>query len=178
MMTCSKIYADIPFAHRQHRHAGHCSRIHGHNWTIKLTFACEEFDSNGFVVDFGNLKYIKKWIAENLDHACILSSDDPLKDKIIGAVPEVYQLFEVPNASCEGISVHLWNVFSHLLNEHEGGRVWIAQVDLCEDGHNATAYVPPAAELRKMRESMNASVGHTASSRSREKASLTKEVLA
>ena len=49
MMTCSKIFLDIPFAHRQHRHSGHCARIHGHNWTLKLTFACNRFDKNGFV---------------------------------------------------------------------------------------------------------------------------------
>ena len=60
MMTCSKTYSDLPFAHRQHRHAGHCSLIHGHNWELKITFACEEFDKNGFVVDFGNLKYMYK----------------------------------------------------------------------------------------------------------------------
>ena len=67
MLTCSKTYRDIPFAHRQHRHDGHCALIHGHNWAITLTFACRETDANGFVVDFGDLKYLKTWIAQNLD---------------------------------------------------------------------------------------------------------------
>ena len=55
MITCSKLYKDIPFAHRQHLHDGHCSQIHGHNWDIKLTFSCKELDAMGFVVDFGKL---------------------------------------------------------------------------------------------------------------------------
>ena len=77
MLTCSKTYRDIPFAHRQHRHDGHCALIHGHNWAIKLTFACRETDANGFVVDFGDLKYLKTWIAQNLDHACLFNESDP-----------------------------------------------------------------------------------------------------
>ena len=47
MITCSKLYKDIPFAHRQHLHDGHCSQIHGHNWDIKLTFSCKELDAMG-----------------------------------------------------------------------------------------------------------------------------------
>jgi len=150
MMTCSKTYPDVPFAHRQHRHSGHCSLIHGHNWTLKLAFACERLDKNGFVVDFGNLKYIKQWIADHIDHACMLAADDPLKDRIVKAVPEVYRLYEVPNASCEGISTHLWEVFSELLYENEGDRVWIAQVDLLEDSKNATCFTPSVEEIRQM----------------------------
>ena len=150
MITCSKTYTDIPFAHRQHRHRGHCSMIHGHNWTIELTFACDEFDENGFVVDFGNLKYIKAWIAEHLAHAGILAADDPLKDDIINSVPEVYRLHEVPNASCEGISTHIWEAFSRLLCQREGRRVWISQVRLWEDSKNMTTYTVPESAARKL----------------------------
>jgi 6-pyruvoyltetrahydropterin/6-carboxytetrahydropterin synthase len=71
MLTCSKTYKDIPFAHRQPLHKGHCSKIHGHNWTIVIEFEATELDANGFVVDFGNLKYLKAFIDEHLDHACL-----------------------------------------------------------------------------------------------------------
>ena len=53
MMNCKKTYSDIPFAHRQHLHDGHCALIHGHNWSFTVTFSCHETDLNGFVVDFG-----------------------------------------------------------------------------------------------------------------------------
>ena len=58
-LTCTKTYFDVPFAHRQHLHDGHCSFVHGHNWDIRVTFGCERTDENGFVVDFGKLKFLK-----------------------------------------------------------------------------------------------------------------------
>ena len=50
MFTCTKIYRDVPFAHRQHRHSGNCSFIHGHNWGIGLEFGCKQLDERGFVI--------------------------------------------------------------------------------------------------------------------------------
>src|SRR5690554_5711471 len=76
MITCTKVYSDIPFAHQQHTHDGHCSFIHGHNWSIEVTFEASELDENGFVVDFGKLKFLKQWIEDNLDHACLLNESD------------------------------------------------------------------------------------------------------
>src|SRR4051812_26092027 len=64
MLTCRKTYTDIPWAHRQHRHDGHCAYLHGHNWSITITFGCREPDENGFVLDFGKLKFLKHWIDE------------------------------------------------------------------------------------------------------------------
>ena len=69
MITCKKTYTDIPWAHRQHRHDGHCAFIHGHNWSITIIFGCHATDENGFVVDFGKLKFLEEWIDTHLDHA-------------------------------------------------------------------------------------------------------------
>jgi len=146
MLTCRKTYRDIPFAHRQPWHDGHCALIHGHNWAIGLTFACSEPDANGFVVDFGRLKYVKRWIDEHLDHACVLAVDDPLKGALIAAAPEAFKLYEVPCTSCEGLAQHLWQVFNELVMRHESGRVWVTQVELWEDSRNAATFVAPVAD--------------------------------
>ena len=82
MLTCSKTYRDVPLSHRQPRHPGRCSRIHGHSWAITLTFAADEPDEHGFVVDFGELHYLADWIDENLDHATVAASDDPRLDEL------------------------------------------------------------------------------------------------
>ena len=103
MLTCSKTYRDIPFAHRQHRHDGHCALIHGHNWAITLTFACRETDANGFVVDFGDLKYLKTWIAQNLDHACLFNESDPESDALLAQFGQLFKAYILPNTSCEGL---------------------------------------------------------------------------
>ena len=90
MLTCKKTYRDIPFAHRQHTHDGHCVFIHGHNWSITLTFACREVDVNGFVIDFGKLRYIKNWIDERLDHACLFNENDSEAQKNVERLQEPF----------------------------------------------------------------------------------------
>ncbi len=141
MTTCTKKYSDVPFAHRQHLHDGHCSFVHGHNWDISITFACEELDENGFVVDFGKLRFIKSWIEEHLDHACVLAKADPLKSALISAAPEAWKVYEVDSCSCEGLAAHLLEVFDAMVRENTSGRVRVMSVEVSEDRKNAaTAY--------------------------------------
>jgi 6-pyruvoyltetrahydropterin/6-carboxytetrahydropterin synthase len=142
MLTCTKTYQDIPFAHRQHRHDGHCALIHGHNWAITLTFACSETDKNGFVVDFGQIKYLKAWIDENLDHACLLNESDPEKDNLLAQFGHLFKPYILPNCSCEGLALHIYEVFAHMVRAQTEGRAWITQVEVEEDTKNKATYRP------------------------------------
>lgn len=144
MFTCSKVYTDLPFAHRQHRHAGHCQLVHGHNWSVRLTFACRELDANGFVVDFGGLTFIKRWLEENLDHACVFNADDPLREQLVASAPGAWKVHVVDCCSCEGIARHLHGVFDPMVREHSGGRAWIQEVGIEEDSRNSATYRPQA----------------------------------
>ncbi len=140
MLTCKKTYHDIPFAHRQHRHNGHCALIHGHNWAITLTFTCKETDVNGFVVDFGQLKYLKEWIDRHLDHACLFNADDPEREKLIKHFGPLFRVYTLPNCSSEGLAEHLYGIFDPMVREQTDGRVWITQVDIREDSKNSARY--------------------------------------
>ena len=140
MLICKKTYFDIPFAHRQHLHDGHCSFVHGHNWDISLTFACDKTDENGFVIDFGKVKFIKKWIDENLDHACVFSKSDPIADKLVFAVPEAWKAYFVEQCSCEGLAKHFFEVFNTLVREHTNNRAWVVAVEVSEDKKNTACY--------------------------------------
>lgn len=142
MFTCRKVYQDIPFAHRQHSHPGHCSFVHGHNWSIAITFGCQERDPSGFVVDFGELHYIRNWIEEHLDHACLFNESDPLKEQIINAAPEVYKTYILPNCSSEGIAEHLFQIFQPMVLEETNGRAFISQIEIVEDSKNSATYTP------------------------------------
>jgi 6-pyruvoyltetrahydropterin/6-carboxytetrahydropterin synthase len=143
MLSCSKTYRDIPLGHRQPFHPGHCSRIHGHNWAIRLTFAAKETDQNGFVVDFGDLKYIKTWIDENLDHACAISSKDPHLARMEKLKEEgLIQLLVIPDASCEGLAKHLFQTFDPMVRDRTSGRAWISSIELHEDSKNSATYAP------------------------------------
>ena len=139
MTTCTKKYFDIPFAHRQHLHDGHCSFVHGHNWDIFITFACDRLDENGFVVDFGKLKFLSEWIGKNLDHACVFAHSDPLKEKLVGAAPEAWKIYEVDSCSCEGLAAHFLEIFDALVRENTNNRVWVCCVEVSEDKKNSAA---------------------------------------
>lgn len=140
MITCKKSYRDIPFAHRQHLHDGHCALIHGHNWTFTLTFACKDTDANGFVVDFGKLAYIKDWITDHLDHACLFNQDDPEKDKLLADYGELYKAYVLPNCSCEGIAQHLFETFNPMVRQATDGRAWITSIEIEEDSKNSAKF--------------------------------------
>lgn len=140
MLTCKKTYSDIPFAHRQHTHDGHCALIHGHNWSITLTFACHKTDKNGFVIDFGKLKYIKNWIDEHLDHACLFNEDDAAARKMLTDFGNLFKTHVLPNCSCEGIAQHLHKIFDQMVRSETDNRVWITMIEVTEDTKNSAVY--------------------------------------
>lgn len=146
MLTCRKIYADIPFAHRQHSHEGHCRFIHGHNWSIHFTFGCRQLDANGFVLDFGKLRFLKTWIEENLDHACLLNKEDPLREALTSNTAEAWKLYVLENCSSEGIARHLYEVLDPLVREKTEERAFLVEVGVEEDSKNAAFYRPDRKE--------------------------------
>ena len=140
MLTCKKTYSDIPFAHRQHTHDGHCAFIHGHNWRIALTFACREVDANGFVIDFGQLKYIRNWIDEHLDHACLFNENDQEAQTMLKHAEHLFKTYTLPNCSCEGIAQHLYETFDRIVRAETNDRAWIIKVEVSEDTRNSATF--------------------------------------
>ena len=143
MITCTKSYRDIPLSHRQPFHSGRCSRLHGHSWTITLTFEAKELDVNGFVIDFGDLHFLKDWIDLNLDHATALKKTDPLRQECeklekMGLI----KIFWVDCASCEGIAQFLCYTFQPMIEEKTKGRVRLQSLHLEEDSKNSATFTP------------------------------------
>ncbi|BAM02262.1 6-pyruvoyl trahydropterin synthase family protein [Phycisphaera mikurensis] len=135
-LTCSKTFGPIPIAHRQHRHPGRCRLVHGHGWTVRVTFGCERPDPNGFVVDFGGLRAFDDWLDENLDHGILLSREDEAGRAMVEAAPELFKVTWLGVASCEGLAAELMRVFGELLHASEGDRAWIERIDVWEDDAN------------------------------------------
>lgn len=142
MVTCSKIYHDIAFAHRQHRHAGHCALLHGHNWSFKFTFGAGRPDENGFIVDFGGLRFIRAWLEEHLDHACVFNEDDPWREQIVAAAPAAFKIVTVASCSCEGLAEHVFRAVDPLVRSHTAGRAFLVEVEVFEDARNSAAFRP------------------------------------
>lgn len=116
--------------------------IHGHNWGIAITFGCYATDASGFVVDFGELHYIRDWLDTHLDHACLFNADDPLKDRIIQAAPQAFKTYILPNCSSEGIAQHLFDIFAPMVKQETQNRAFIIKIEIFEDSKNSATYQP------------------------------------
>lgn len=159
MHTCQKTYTDIPFAHRQHLHDGHCSLIHGHNWAFTFAFMCDVLDDNGFVVDFGKLKWLKMWIENQFDHKLVLNMDDPLLDwmehnladdisRELGLpFAKLADITVVHNCGAEGLAAYIHKAVNLMLSSPDyvphdwiDRHVKVKAVTVLEDSKNSATY--------------------------------------
>ncbi len=46
----------------------HCSRLHGHNYIIRVELRAAHLDKQGFVIDYGDLTPLKDFIDQTFDH--------------------------------------------------------------------------------------------------------------
>lgn len=142
MTTISKRYDDIPFAHRQAHHDGHCSLIHGHNWSFEFTFclvAGGKLDKNGFIVDFGKLKWLREWLTKVFDHSLVLSREDV---ECAEALRPWARVVVLPGASCEELVEWVANQVQSQLKQVEP-HVTLLRVDLYEDSRNSATHFMP-----------------------------------
>lgn len=52
-----------------HLPEGHqCARLHGHNYIVVVVLGSNELNEDGFVRDYGELKPLKEYIDNTLDH--------------------------------------------------------------------------------------------------------------
>lgn len=138
MITCTKRYEPIPFAHRQPVHKGHCRLIHGHDWVFEFEFAANELDECGFVVDFGGLKPLREWLVKKFDHAFAINATDPeLKRFQQLEADNLCQLAIVPDCSAEGLALFAMHHANELISVLTKGRVWVKRCTVFEDARNS-----------------------------------------
>lgn len=89
-----------------------CSRLHGHNYIVKVHLKSEQLTETGFVRDYNELKVVKRYIDEVLDHRNLNDIMAPLNssaenlaklifDKFKNEIPELYaiEVCETPKTS-------------------------------------------------------------------------------
>jgi 6-pyruvoyltetrahydropterin/6-carboxytetrahydropterin synthase len=59
--SASHVLAGLPEGHK-------CRRLHGHSYRVQVTLHGET-DEHGFVIDFGELKWIRNYIDDTIDHS-------------------------------------------------------------------------------------------------------------
>tara|TARA_X000001316_G_C922003_1_gene36729 strand:- start:2478 stop:2924 length:447 start_codon:yes stop_codon:yes gene_type:complete len=124
-----------------HANHSHCRFLHGYSLAFKFTFGCKELDERNWVVDFGGLKPLKKWLEETFDHKVVLDRQDPM----------LYKFAELENAGLaeltilDGVGVekfaeHAWNKAQWIVDEMTDGRCWVTEVECAEHGANSASY--------------------------------------
>jgi len=143
MITCRKRWDNLPAAHRQPLHDGHCSKLHGHNWSFEIEFYSTERDMNNFVVDFGKLSPVKEFLQKWFDHTLLVQATDPLlqffNDLDAGGV---CVLRVVESASCEGLALFVYDEVTKIVRKLTSGRVQVMRVICYEDTKNSAEYYP------------------------------------
>ena len=110
---------------RQWRATSHCRFLHGYALEVKLVFAAPKLNDNNWVIDFGSLKPVKAWLANNFDHKTLVAEDDPAlplfkqlagwddvelgwrdpkKPKEFISTKPIMDLVVVPMVGCEGFA--------------------------------------------------------------------------
>lgn len=96
-----RITKDVHFSygHRLVKHAGKCSRLHGHNARVQVELSSQVLDEQAMVVDFEHVSgTIGEWIRKELDHRMILWEKDPAAKVLLKAGESIVTLKEHPTA--------------------------------------------------------------------------------
>lgn len=138
---------------RQWAADSHCRLLHGYALGFRFTFAAEQLDARGWVLDFGAGGFgpIRDWLHQTFDHTLLVAEDDPdraeferLRD--LGLA----ELRVVPGTSCERLAAHAFAACQPLVAERSDGRCWIESVECFEHGANSAVYRNPEAVLRQV----------------------------
>ena len=140
----SKRIGPISTGHRQWKHDGHCSYTHGYGRYVEFTFACKRTDHRGWVMDFGDLKDVKKWLEDEWDHRLLLAYDDPLLE-------DFQQLHEKSGVNLnvmtkdygpgiEDSCKYVYDKVNLMIKEKTQGRAWVENVRIYEHENNWADY--------------------------------------
>ncbi len=139
--TSTKTYRNLPCAHRQWKHDGHCAYIHGYSREYTFNFDAESMDQHGWVVGFGDLKELGEYLVEMYDHTMLIAEDDP-------ELPVFKELHEkglcdlriVPDTSLEGSAKTALEKANQLLSRITEDRARCFQVEARENDKNSAIY--------------------------------------
>jgi len=141
-LTVTKTYGHdlgLSCVFRQWRARSHCSKLHGYALSFEITFSARELDENGWVIDFGSLKPIKRHLEDTFDHKLIVAQDDPhLKVLREFAENDVVDMIVLPATGCEAFAKYVFNWVLRWLDKTP--RVSIVSVTVREHGANAATY--------------------------------------
>ena len=124
-----------------HANHSHCRFLHGYSLAFRFTFQASELDERNWVVDFGGLKPLKKWLEDTFDHKVVLDENDPMMYhfetlQTVG----VAELTVLDGVGVEMFAKHAYNFADKLVREMTDNRCWVVSVECMEHGANSAIY--------------------------------------
>lgn len=137
----TKVFSGFPCTHRQWRAESHCRFVHGYSREFHFEFAANELTQEGWVVDFGGLKEVKKWLEFVFDHTFLIAADDPELESFKALDKKgLIQLRVLPNPGMEGSALYVYEEASKILTKLYGTRAWITRVEVRENDKNSAIF--------------------------------------
>jgi 6-pyruvoyltetrahydropterin/6-carboxytetrahydropterin synthase len=130
----------LSVAFRQWKAESHCHFIHGYSIGVKFTFEADELDYRNWVVDFGDLKDLKKKIVDLFDHKTVVAEDDPQLEWFMKASKlGILDLNVLPVVGCEAFAELIFHMTEDYLNEKSySPRCRLVSIEVAEhDGNSA-----------------------------------------
>ena len=125
-------------AFRQWRADSHCNLIHGYALGFEITFEARKLDSRNWVIDFGDLGLLKKYLKDSFDHTTVIAKDDPMANHFINLNNEgLIDLRIMENVGCEAFAKE---VFEFCRYNYENERVNVKSVRVFEHGANSAVF--------------------------------------
>lgn len=130
----------LSVAFRQFGAESHCHFIHGYSIGVKFTFEADELDYRNWVVDFGDLKGLKKKVEDLFDHKTVVAENDPHLEWFKQAEDwGILELTILPVVGCEAFAELIFHMTEDYLNEKGyAPRCRLVSVEVAEhDGNSA-----------------------------------------
>ena len=124
-----------PLAH------SHCKFLHGYSLQFKFIFGCEELDERNWVVDFGGLKPLKKWLEDSFDHKVVVDRADPLLYKLSELESSgLAELTLFDGVGVEKFAEHAHKFADQLVREMTDNRCYCVSAECAEHGSNSAIF--------------------------------------
>ena len=140
--TSTKFFKEIgPCAYRNWQSDTDCYLLHGYDRSFRFVFGCDHLDKQGFVVDFGGLKNVKRQLEDWFDHTVILQADDPLIH-VFRQIEKAghLKLQTFPLISCEGLAEFVGEYVDEVIREKNNSRCWVISCEMIEAEKNSAIW--------------------------------------
>lgn len=140
----TKLFDDLPCCHRAWAHPGRCALLHGYERSFSVEFACDELEpGTGFVVDFGDLKAVRRVLEDQFDHTTVIAESDP-ELPLFRELHErrIIDLRVMAHPGMEGAAQWVFAAADAVVRRRTDGRVRVVAVEARESRKNAVVYRP------------------------------------